>query len=133
MRDLVARLDLQEKVCFRGFAPNWRDESHRFHYMLFPSVSEGMPNVVVEAMAEGLPVIGSRIPELAGILIDAENGFYFEPDSEDSLLAALTRIHCGDHASLSEGARSTSCQFSVKALIENYEQLYRSVSERGEL
>lgn len=60
---------------------------------LFPSLTEGMPNAVLQAMAFGLPVIGSRIPalrELAGgeqrILLVAESG-------AEEFAARLLRLH----------------------------------------
>lgn len=51
---------------------------------VFPSLNEGLPNVVIEAMMTGLPVIGSRIPGNTDLIRDNYNGLLFRPsDSQD--------------------------------------------------
>lgn len=131
LSEFVEAGGMSDKVVFRGFVPNWREESGDFHYMLFPSVSEGMPNVVVESMAEGIPVVGSRIPELVGILKDGVNGFYFEPDASDSLLKVLERLQSENHRQLAIQAMAKAEDFSIPSLIQSYEELYESVYERS--
>ena len=123
---LVRIEQLEDRVIFQGFVPDWRTDSARFDYMLFPSVSEGMPNVVVEAMAEGLPVVGSRISELSNILTDGHNGIYFEPDDAGSLQAAIRNLpqNRATYLAWSEHAVATADRFSIVALVEAYTQLY---------
>jgi glycosyltransferase involved in cell wall biosynthesis len=123
---LVEAEQLKGRIRFEGFVPDWRKESARFDYMLFPSVSEGMPNVVVEAMAEGLPVVGSQITELSNILTDGHNGVYFEPDDAESLQAAIRNLpqSRATYLAWSEHAVATADRFSIAALVEAYSQLY---------
>lgn len=132
LNDLIETEGLEDRVHFEGFVPDWRQESGRYDYMIFPSVSEGMPNVVVEAMAEGLPVVGSRIPELSNILKDRKNGAYFEPDDAASLQSVLRVLPQNDleYQQLCDGALATAERFSVSALAEAYAKLYKECALR---
>ena len=54
---------------------------------VFPSSCENMPNILIEAMASGLPIVCSDrgpMPEVLG-----DGGSYFNPDSIDSIVNAL--------------------------------------------
>ena len=57
---------------------------------LFASSCENMPNIVLEAMASGLPIICSRMGPMPEVLGDA--GLYFDPESHESIEAAIREI-----------------------------------------
>ena len=56
--------------------------------LVCPSVSEGMPNVILEAMARGLAVICTDVGA-SSILVDASNGWLIEPRNKSALRDAL--------------------------------------------
>ena len=61
--------------------------------LVLPSVREGLPNVVLEAMASGTPCIVSRLPGVTDSLIeDGRNGLLVSPDDVDALAEALRRL-----------------------------------------
>jgi glycosyltransferase involved in cell wall biosynthesis len=53
---------------------------------------EGTPNVLLEAMASGLPVVATKIGGVPDIVRQGENGFMVEPDNEEGLCAALMSL-----------------------------------------
>jgi glycosyltransferase involved in cell wall biosynthesis len=57
-----------------------------------PSLYEGMPNVVLEAMACGLPVIASRVPGNDELVREGETGFLFDLQQPDSVTNALGQL-----------------------------------------
>ena len=57
-----------------------------------PSLYEGMSNVVLEAMACGLPVIASRVPGNDEIVREGESGFLFDLQEPDSLMNAFEQL-----------------------------------------
>ena len=89
--DHVARADLTRHVHFAGYVPNsdladWYCAADIF---CLPSYSEGVPNVIMEAIACGRPVVASRvggIPEIVG----NDNGLLIEPRSSKSLTSGLS-------------------------------------------
>jgi len=77
---------------------------------VLPSVSEGLPTVVLEAMACGVPVIGSKIGGISEVIIDEYNGLLVEPRDVQGLADAIVRILSDQklrHA-LSQGALATT-------------------------
>lgn len=60
--------------------------------VVLTSDREGTPNVLLEAMASGLPVVTSRVGDAPDIVGDGETGFLAEPDDEDSMVAALVAL-----------------------------------------
>lgn len=57
-----------------------------------PSGSDGLPTVIIEAMATGLPVIGTDHAAIPDILINKETGLLVEPEEPESLALAIKEI-----------------------------------------
>jgi glycosyltransferase involved in cell wall biosynthesis len=57
--------------------------------LVLTSEREGTPNVVMEAMATGLPVISTNVGGIPDIVYDSETGFLIEPGDIDSLVSKL--------------------------------------------
>src|SRR5262245_58846021 len=76
---------------------------------LLPNDRDGIPNVLVEAMAAGAPVIATGVSGIPELVEHERNGLLVEPDDPEALAAALIRLH-EDRAlatRLSEAARVT--------------------------
>lgn len=80
------------KITFVGSLPNLKLPSFLNSCDLFilPSLYEGHPKVLLEAMACGLPVIGTRVPGIQELIHDGETGLLCETDAE-SIQAAVQR------------------------------------------
>ena len=104
--------------------------------LLFPSIwYEGMPVVLAEAYATGLPVIASRLGAMTGLIIHEENGLHVEPGDSDGLQRAARRIASAPEfaAKLRRNARATykekyTPQTSLKILLQTYEDAQKSYS-----
>lgn len=98
LRALAGRLGLTRRVRFHNWAP--RSEIACFYQeadlFVFPSYEEGMPNVVLEAMACGLPVIASDIPGVRGLVHDRVNGLLVPPADSLALARALNVLIADD-------------------------------------
>jgi colanic acid/amylovoran biosynthesis glycosyltransferase len=86
----IAAFGLQDNVRIRGWLPNEqvRDEVAGAAALLLPTLAEGLPIVIMEALALGRPVVTTRV---AGIpeLVDAGCGWVVEPGSVEQLIDAL--------------------------------------------
>jgi len=89
-----------------------------------PSLWEGLPSALIEAMASGLPIIASDIPPHREVLDDT--GIYFSPYDHAGLSDALkelidnpSRRHELIHASVNR-----ACRFSIEKTVKEYELLF---------
>lgn len=94
LEDLVTRLGLTKNVTFIGhlspeFVPYYMSLSDIF---VLPSISEGFPLVILEAMASGLPIITTNVRGLPEIVIDHENGLMVKSKSPNDLADKILEI-----------------------------------------
>lgn len=75
LRREAAALGLGERVRFLGFRDNIYDYLAHLDALLMPSLHEGLPYVLLEAMSLGVPVIASRVGGLAEVLRDGQTGW----------------------------------------------------------
>lgn len=94
LRAAVAKLGLTRNVHFTGYHSDLARYYARFNVFCIPSIDdgEGLPMVALEALAWGVPVVGSRWAGIAEVVKDEVNGLLFSPGDEGALAAALTRI-----------------------------------------
>lgn len=82
--------------------PYYRDAD----VLVLTSDWEGTPNVVLEAMASGLPVVATNVGGLADIVIDGETGYLVRPNDEDALRGAVATLVSDDAKRRSFGCRA---------------------------
>ncbi|MCX6023798.1 MAG: glycosyltransferase family 4 protein, partial [Chloroflexi bacterium] len=73
---------------------------------VLPSFEEGMPNVVLEAMASGLPIVATDIYGNRDLVTDGDNGLLVPTASPDALADALVRLGADPATRWAMGARS---------------------------
>ena len=59
---------------------------------ILPSLAEGMPLVVLEAMGTGLPIVASRVQGIDELVVDDVNGALFEAGDVDGLAHSLVKL-----------------------------------------
>jgi sugar transferase (PEP-CTERM/EpsH1 system associated) len=115
-----------------------RYESPRFLQTLdvfvLPSISEGMSNSVIEALATGLPVVCPALPTHREVISAGVDGILIENFTSETL--AETLLHLLDDEAerlrLSRAARETACrQFSLQRMVDRHASLYHEVLGRA--
>ncbi len=91
-RDLLEQLDTNKKVIFTGFTTgeDLRQLYSHARALVLPSVNEGFPMVMLEAMAYSLPILCSDIPGTRQV--DLPEHDYFPVGDVDALCSAITRL-----------------------------------------
>ena len=95
----AAELGLGARVAFTGYLTQDQvaDTLARADALALPSFAEGVPVVLMEAMATGLPVVTTRIMGIPELVEDGVSGLLVPPGDLDALTAALDRL-AGDPA-----------------------------------
>lgn len=98
---------------------------------ILSSTNEGMPNVVLEAMAAGLPCIATAVSGCDDLVRQGANGYLFPPNDSDGLKMALQQLFSGDIESYGTASRHlVENNFSINALARRYSGLYESMLSR---
>ncbi|MCY4147354.1 MAG: glycosyltransferase, partial [Chloroflexi bacterium] len=129
LRRQTQELGISQRVQFVGAVSQRRLAGYfaAARVMVLPSLSEGLPRVIVEAMMTGTPVIGTRISGIPDIIQDGENSLLISPDDADDLLRALRQIYALDVAAMAAKARSFALDFfSPNRYAAGYQQLFET-------
>jgi glycosyltransferase involved in cell wall biosynthesis len=88
----VHDLGLVAKVDFAGFQRDTAAWYYAMDAFVLPSLTEGTPMVVLEAMAHGVPVIATSVGGLPSVITSGENGILVRPAEPSELLKAMRSI-----------------------------------------
>jgi glycosyltransferase involved in cell wall biosynthesis len=131
---LAERLGLSEAIDWIGFTRSVNRELAKINLFTLPSLfGEGLPMVVLEAMAAGLPVIASRVEGVPEAVLHRETGLLVEPGSVSQMVQAIEEVVTGsvDYTTLSSGARARHAElFSDTTMAAGVANVYRDVLAR---
>jgi glycosyltransferase involved in cell wall biosynthesis len=134
IRRIAERLGLAEAIDWIGFTRSVNRELTKFDVFVLPSLfGEGLPMVVLEAMAVGLPVVASRVEGVPNAVVHRETGLLVEAGSVSQLAQAIEVIVDGrvDYAALSSGARRLHADsFSDIRMASGVAAVYRELLTR---
>jgi glycosyltransferase involved in cell wall biosynthesis len=130
LKAMTARLELGDAVQFLG----WRDDVPEIFraadVMVLPSLEEGMPLVVLEAMACGLPVVATHVNGIPEEVVDGETGLLVAPKDADGLAQNILALLLDPERGRQMGAagrRRVEQQFTLPQFVARVEQLYCQV------
>jgi glycosyltransferase involved in cell wall biosynthesis len=89
LEELVAKHGLSTHFEFLGHVPRVSDVLREGGIFVRPSLTEGMPLTVLEAMASGLPIIATKVSGTSEIIIHNETGILIEPGNVKQLAEAI--------------------------------------------
>ncbi len=93
LRELTDELGLSNKVRFLGMRNDVGDLLHLADVFVFPSLMEGLPVALVEAMYKSLPCIASRLDVFREVIDDREDGLLVDPNSPSELANAMIELY----------------------------------------
>lgn len=130
LMDLVSRLDLKQNVWFAGFTDTPGDYMIDADAIVLPSRSEGIPNVALEAMALGKPVVATAVGGTPEVIEHEKSGLLVPSEQPDAMASAIHRL-CTDQ-DLVNRLRAGASQrvrehFSVEARCGKLLEIYRSL------
>ena len=129
LESLAADLEVSHQINWLGFRGDVPQLMARHHALVLSSWHEGMPNVVLEALALSLPVVASDIPAIRNALGDSDAALLFPSDDHEALARQLGRLEQTPKLAreLSEHGREHAAKYSVTCFIQAYADYYRQV------
>ena len=132
IRAAVRETNTGDRVHLRGWLPEekMRETMAVSDVLLVPSTSEGNPVSVIEALKQGVAVVGSTTPGLSDLIEDGGNGYAVPIESPEPFLEKLQCL-ADDRALLAAmKARSLelSAQFDIDAIARKFEDFLGEVS-----
>ena len=130
---LIAELGISDRVDILGYRADVYDIMKQANWLVMPSWYEGMPNVLMEALAMGLPCLASDIPAVRDVIDGQRCVLTFDPHSPENLAALIDRAL--NNADMLETLRNNgltlSKSFSVEHMAQQYAQYYKEVVANG--
>ena len=120
------RLGVAERFAFAGFAKDVPRAVSAFDVSVFPSLWEGTPLTVFEALAMAKPIVATDADGLRDVLTHDRDALIVPRRAPAALAAALIRTmdEPETRARLSQAARVTSLQYDINAFVAKMERLY---------
>ena len=100
--------------------------------LMLPSVKEGLPNVVLEAMACSLPCVAANASGTRELIAEGKTGFTYEPGDVDGLASAVQRCLSSAGAGMGATARDVATErFAITTITNQYEAIYARLLGTG--
>lgn len=128
----IHHLDIEDATVMLGECDNSMVVNRMADIVVLPSLWEGLPYVLIEAMAAGKAIVASDVGGVGDAIRDNENGLLVPPGDSDALASALVRLleDPGLCSRLGKNARSTAAaEYRIENMVNRLEQVYESRAE----
>lgn len=119
-------LGIQENILFIGHRNDVQLIQSMIDIQAFPSLWEGTPLTIFEAMAMGLPIVSTGVDGLGEVLEDGKSALIVPPAESKALADAIVRLLQDRNLALSlaSGARESGRKYDISQTVRNMETLY---------
>lgn len=134
LEHLIIDLGLTDRVALLGFQENPWKYMARADLFVLSSLTEGMPNVVGEAMALGLPIVATDCsPGVREYLDEGRAGLLVPPSDPRALASGLERLLSDEllRKELAQKGRERIAQFELATAVGAYEKLLESLTRNA--
>ncbi len=133
IRRMIEALDLERQVIMAGFLEDIPSVMLALDLLVLPSNNEAFGIVLLEAMANGRPIVGSRSGAIPEIVRHGENGLLFTPGDPESLAEEILRLIRSREARVAmgeQGKRIFHDRFRLERELADTERLYATLLAR---
>ena len=129
MKKLVKKKNLSEKIIFAGTYDNPNEVLKDADLLVVPSHEEGSPNVILEAMASGVPVIGTAVGGIPELLGNGLYGVLVSPHSPKDMALSIEQISQNPEFRIrlaKKAFKTVKEKYTIENMVKNYELLYNT-------
>ena len=127
LKKLIIKNNLENKIFLIGYAADAYKYLKAFDLFVLPSVKEGQPWTILEAMAAGVPIVATNIAGIPEMIENEKSGLLVEPADPEILALAIKKMltrpslaqECAQNA-----LKTVREKFSVVKMIEKNEKLF---------
>ncbi len=124
---------LAGRITFIGSSSEVPELLNAMDAFALTSISEGMSNTLLEAMASGLPVVATSVGGNPEVVVEGSSGWLFQPGDAETLASRLALLASQNNLRLSYGAAARERvvrSFSLERMLDDYSQLYLELAAR---
>lgn len=129
VRASAAAAGVADRMRFLGRRDDARSFTAAADVFVNPSDVEGLPLVVLEALALARPVVATAVGGVPSVVIDGETGRLVPPKDPEALAAAIEATLADEHRAetAAAGAALVEARYGAATMVESYETIYREL------
>lgn len=131
LQNLINALGLEDTITLHGFIVDAYKYLKAFDIFVLPSLKEGLPYTLIEAMHAKIPIIGTRVGGIPDLIEEDVNGLIVPPKNSGALAVAIEKL-ASDKKTLShfakESGKKIETKFSFDAMLRHTVALYQQES-----
>lgn len=133
LKKLIRGFKIEDDVKFLGIRDDVPELMAAADLFVLSSLWEGLPGVIIEAMASSLPVVSTAVGGAPELVLDQKTGFLVSPDDPEALADAVTKmieLSREEREAMGEaGQEIIKAEFTVGKMVDNYTNLYKECLE----
>jgi glycosyltransferase involved in cell wall biosynthesis len=130
LEQLAHELGIARACFFVGYQEDVAGYYRLFDAFVLPSVNEGTPVSVIEALASGTPVVANRVGGVPDVVRDGVDGYLVEPGGVEEAATSLATLAANPELrrKMGEAGRAWALErYSVSRLVDDVDRLYRTL------
>lgn len=138
LKETIEAILREEEIAIHADLPGWisRDDLPKYlnqlRLLVLPSyIFEGLPNIILEAIACGTPVLATPVGAISDVIIGGETGFIMENNSPECIAENVIRaLNSPDLEQIAEdGRRFVEENFTFEKTVENWKKVLQSIEQ----
>jgi glycosyltransferase involved in cell wall biosynthesis len=132
IRREIAEAGLDDRVVLAGYVPRAASLMPAFDIFCLPSLFEGLPVSLLEAMSLGLPSVATRVGGVPEVVADGRDALVVPPGNAWALAVALGRLLADPalRGRLGARARTTASRFGMAGMVRRVEEVFEEAVAR---
>ena len=129
LKRLAEKFEVGDRCHFVGFRRDLDEIFRAMDFLVLPSLSEGLPNVVLEAFAWGKPVVATKVGGVPEVVKDGINGVLVAPNRPDLLARGIAILLASPELQTAlgkAGYHNVEANFSFKKQNEKLKRIYEA-------